>query len=108
MKNKPLDDYYYLSDICKDDLVMVALLLQIPRLNINKSIVEKLENLNLSTLKNDLDFYLDMKEETIKDLCRCLKDKCNDFRNEDLVNMQPTNLLDIIEIKEGFVRWKNL
>lgn len=61
--------FYDLSNCCNDDLEFISILLQIPKLKPNRTIINNLENLRVSKYENEFDFLLDnLQMNTIKNL----------------------------------------
>ena len=61
--------YYDLANCCYDDLEFISILLQIPKLKPNRTIINNLENLRVSKYENEFDFLLDnLQMNTIKNL----------------------------------------
>lgn len=61
--------YYDLANCCNDDLEFISILLQIPKLKPNRTIINNLENLRVSKYENEFDFLLDnLQMNTIKNL----------------------------------------
>ena len=101
--SNPLDDYYDLSSLVDDDIILVCVLIQMSRIIPNKAILSSLEKLSLRKYQGDLDFLLNLKTETIKDLSNAFKSMVNKFRDDEM-SENITNLLDVIEYKDGYVR----
>ena len=61
--------FYDLSNCCNDDLEFISILLQIPKLKPNRTIINNLENLRVSKYENEFDFLLDnLQMNTIMNL----------------------------------------
>ena len=61
--------FYDFSNCCNDDLEFISILLQIPKLKPNRTIINNLENLRVSKYKDEFDFLLDnLQINTIKNL----------------------------------------
>ena len=97
--SSPIDDYYDLSSLVDDDIILVCVLIQMSRIIPNKAILSSLEKLSLRKYQGDLDFLLNLKTETIKDLSNAFKPMVNKFRDDEM-SENITNLLDVIEYKD--------
>ena len=61
--------YYDLANCCYDDLEFISILLQIPKLKPNRTIINNLEKLATSKYESAFNFLLDeLKTGTIKNL----------------------------------------
>lgn len=61
--------FYNFSNCCNDDLEFITILLQIPKLKTNKTILNKLEKLQVKGYEKEFDFLLDnLQITTIKNL----------------------------------------
>lgn len=61
--------FYDFSNCCNDDLEFISILLQIPKLKPNRTIINNIENLRVSKYENEFDFLLDnLQMNTIKNL----------------------------------------
>ena len=98
-----INDYYDLSNLVDNDIIIVCVLIQMSRIVPNKAILASLEKLSLKKYQGDLDFLLNLKTDTIRDLSNAFKPMVSKFRNEEFAE-SVTNLLDAIEYNEGFVR----
>ena len=73
--DKALSNYYDIAKIVKDDIEMVALLVQVVKLKPNANIVRAFEELRLSNFREELEAVLDLKISTIRDLEKIFKEK---------------------------------
>ncbi len=61
--------YYDLANCCSDNLEFISILVQIPKLKQNRTIINNLEKLRVSKYENDFNFLLDnLQMNTIKNL----------------------------------------
>ena len=61
--------FYNFSNCCNDNLEFITILLQIPKLKTNKTILNKLEKLQVKGYEKEFDFLLDnLQITTIKNL----------------------------------------
>lgn len=61
--------FYNFSNCCNDNLEFITILLQIPKLKTNKTILNKLEKLQVKGYEKEFDFLLDnLHITTIKNL----------------------------------------
>ena len=61
--------FYDFSNCCNDDLEFITILLQLPKLKPNKTILNKLEKLQVIGYEKEFDFLLDnLQITTIKNL----------------------------------------
>jgi hypothetical protein len=61
--------FYDFANCCNDDLDFISILLQIPKLKPNRTIINNLENLRVSKYENDFNFLLDnLQMNTIMNL----------------------------------------
>mgnify|MGYP000961984571 FL=1 len=61
--------FYNFSNCCNDNLEFITILLQIPKLKTNKTILNKLEKLQVKGYEKEFDFLLDILQiTTIKNL----------------------------------------
>lgn len=98
-KNKLIDDYYDLANIVDNDIVIVALLIQIQKIKPLVKVVKDLENLNLDKYSKEIDNLLDFKIETLKDLAYLYNNTSFDFEIKKISKKinKDTNLLNLIE-----------
>jgi hypothetical protein len=61
--------FYDLSNCCNDDLEFISILLQIPKIKPNRTMINNLEKLRVEKYENDFNFLLDnLQMNTIKNL----------------------------------------
>ena len=99
--NQRIDDYYELSLLCEDDIKIVALLVQMESLELNKKILTDLETLKLDKYNFDR-ILTNLNVKTIKNLKCFLGINANNYDNKKLIRIvtKETNLLDLIVNEE--------
>ena len=61
--------FYNFSNCCNDDLDFISILLQIPKIKPNRTMINNLEKLRVEKYENDFNFLLDnLQMNTIKNL----------------------------------------
>ena len=98
--NQKIQDYYDLAELVEDDLKVVALLVQLEKMELSQKTLSSIEILKL----NDFDFdrILSLNVKTIKDLAKFFQVNVNNFECKKMVKIvfEDTTLLDLMEREE--------
>ena len=96
--SKPISDYYDIATLTDDDIIVVAMLIQVMQLVPSSKVVGNLEDLKLHYYEKELGSILDLKIDTIKDLKDIFKSKSMDFgiKKLDRKMTDKVNLLNFI------------
>ena len=79
---KDIQAYYDFSNCCNDDLEFITILLQLPKLKPNKTILNKLEKLQVKDYEKEFDFLLDnLQITTVKNLYSIYKSNLEEVKN---------------------------
>ena len=98
--SKLINDYYALAELVNYDINIVALLIQVAKLQPQGKIITDLEDLKLKKYESEIDTILSLRTGTLKDLKDLFSSVSFDFgiKTIEKTVTKETNLLSFMEV----------